>query len=138
LLLRLLGIATAVGLAGILVAHFAGSSLLAFLYQPEYSLQQRLLVELMAVAWLGYLGQCLGQATTAARYFRSQIPLFSLVLLVVAVGSYWLIPLYHLYGAVLSMLCGTLVQLVASAGLLLFAMKQRRAACDAEAAGNLL
>jgi O-antigen/teichoic acid export membrane protein len=138
LLLGLLGVASAVGLAGILIAHFAGSSLLTFLYRPEYALQQRLLVGLMAVAWLGYLGQCLGQAVTAARYFRSQIPLFGLVLLVIAAGSYWLIPLYHLYGAVLSMFFGTLVQLAACAALLLFAMKRRRAECEAEMAGNPL
>ena len=138
LLLRNLGVATAVGVVGILVAHFAGSSLLAFLYRPEYALQQRLLTGLMVVAWLGYLGQCLGQAMTAARYFRSQIPLFSLVLLVIAACSYWLIPRYQLYGAVLSMLLGTLVQLAACAALLLFAMKRRRVACDAEAAGNPL
>jgi O-antigen/teichoic acid export membrane protein len=138
LLLRLLGIATAVGLAGILVAHFAGSSVLTFLYNSEYALQNRLLVGLMSVAWLGYLGQCLGQAITAARYFRPQIPLFGLVLLVIATGSYWLVPSFALYGAVLSMLFGTLVQLALCTLVLLFALKRQGRACGTATASSAI
>ena len=128
LLLRLLGLGTGVGVAGILIAQFAGSQLITIVYGPEYAGTPQLLVGLTVVAWLSYLGQFLGCAMTAARYFRSQIPLFALVVLVIAMGSYWLIPRFALSGAVVALLLGTLTQLAGSVAILLFAMRRRRIA----------
>ena len=135
LLLRLLGVGTVLGVGGIVIAHFAGSQLLTLLYRPEYARQPRLLVGLMVVAWLGYLCQFLGSAMTAARYFRMQVPLFAVIVLVIATSSFWLIPRHGLPGAVLSLLLGRLVQLTGSVAILLFSMRRRQVALAAEAAG---
>lgn len=138
LLFRLLGVGTVIGVAGILVAQFAGTQLLTILYKPEYARQPRVLVGLMVVAWLGYLGQFLGYGILAARYFRSQVTLCALVVLVIAACSYWLIPRHALSGAILSMLLGTLVQLAGGVVILFFAMRQRLGALAAQTTGGTL
>ena len=138
LLYRMVGIGTALGLAGILVAQFAGARLISILYRPEYARQPQLLVGLMVVAWLGYLGQFLGYAMTAARNFRSQIPIFALTVLAITAGSYLLIPRFALAGAVFSLFLGAVIQLAGSIAVLVFAMRRRQTALTAEMAGGAL
>jgi len=138
LLFRLLGMGTVLGVSGIVVAYFAGSQLLALLYRPEYARQPRILLGLMIVAWLSYLGQFLGTAMTAARYFALQIPLFAVVVLVIAASSFWLIPRYALSGAVLSLLLGAIVQLTGSVALVFFAIRRRRVSLEAKPLDSIL
>lgn len=118
LLMKLLGIGTALGMGGILVAWIAGAKLLAIIYRPEYATESRLLVWFMVVAWVGYLGQFLGCAMTSARLFIHQIPLFAVGVLTITVGSYWLVPRMGLQGAIVASMAGVVVQLLASAAVL--------------------
>jgi len=118
LLLKLIGIGTVLGMGGILVAWVAGAKLLAIIYRPEYAAESRLLVWFMVVAWVGYLGQFMGYAMTSARLFVHQIPLFAMGVVIIAVGSYWLVPRIGLQGAILASMAGVLAQLFASAAVL--------------------
>lgn len=118
LLLKLLGIGTILGAGGILVAWIAGAKLLAIIYRPEYAAESRLLVWFMVVAWIGYMGQFMGYAMTSARLFVHQIPLFALGVLIITVGSYWLVPRMGLQGAIVATMAGVLAQLLASAAVL--------------------
>jgi O-antigen/teichoic acid export membrane protein len=118
LLLKLLGIGTVLGMGGILVAWVAGAKLLAIIYRPEYATESRLLVWFMVVAWVGYLGQFMGYAMTSARLFVHQIPLFAMGVVIIAAGSYWLVPRTGLQGAILASMAGVLAQLFASAAVL--------------------
>jgi O-antigen/teichoic acid export membrane protein len=118
LLLKLLAIGTVLGAGGIIVAWIAGARLLAIIYRPEYATESRLLVWFMVVAWIGYLGQFLGCAMTSARLFVHQIPLFALGVLMITVGSYWLVPRMGLQGAIVASMAGVLVQLLTSAAVL--------------------
>jgi O-antigen/teichoic acid export membrane protein len=118
LLLKLLAVGTVLGAGGILVAWIAGARLLAIIYRPEYAAESRLLVWFMVVAWIGYLGQFLGCAMTSARLFVHQIPLFALGVLMITVGSYWLVPRMGLQGAIVASMAGVLVQLLASGAVL--------------------
>ena len=118
LLLKLLGIGTVLGVGGILVAWIAGARLLAIIYRPEYAAESRLLVWFMVVAWVGYLGQFMGYAMTSARLFVHQIPLFVLGVVIIAAGSYWLVPRIGLQGAIVASMAGVLAQLIASAAVL--------------------
>jgi hypothetical protein len=72
----------------------------------------------MVVAWIGYLGQFMGYAMTSARLFVHQIPLFALGVLIITVGSYWLVPRMGLQGAIVASVAGVLVQLLASTAVL--------------------
>ena len=118
LLLKLIAIGTALGAGGMLVAWLEGARLMTFIYRPEYAAESHLLVWIMAVAWIGFLGQFTGYAMTSARLFVHQIPLFALGVLVITAGSYWLVPLMGLQGAILASLAGVLIQLLASVGVL--------------------
>ena len=69
------------------------------LYRPEYAEHADLLPWFRAAAGLGYLGQLIGSSITAARYFRSQIPLFTVVSGTIALCCYLLIPRTSLQGA---------------------------------------
>ena len=112
LLLRMLGIGLALGIAGILVALLAGRPLLMLLYRPEYADRAQVLVWLMTAACVSYLASFLGYAMTAARYFKVQLPLFMLVTATTCVGSLLLIPRFALTGAALALAAGSLVQLI--------------------------
>jgi len=126
LLLKLMGIGTVLGAGGIFVAWIAGPKLLAIIYRPEYAAESRLLVWFMVVAWIGYLGQFMGGAMTSARLFTQQIPLFALGVLCITVGSYLLVPRMGLQGAIIASIVGLTVQLVVSAAILGYSLKNLR------------
>jgi len=99
LLLKLLGIALAMGLAAIATAYFAGRPLLTLLYTPEYAEYHELLLLVIIAGVFGMLSSLLGVALTAARAFRIQ-PVMNLVsCALVFVASVLLIPKFGLEGA---------------------------------------
>jgi O-antigen/teichoic acid export membrane protein len=131
-LLKLLGVGTALGAGGVLVAWVAGPQLLTIVYRPEYAAQAHVLVWFMVVAWISYLGQFIGYGMTSARYFVQQIPLFVVMALAITAGSYLLVPRMGLMGAVLANLIGVTVQLIGSIGILLMGfMKNGRLRAEA-------
>jgi len=99
LLLRLAGLGALVGVPGLLLALLAGRRFLGLVYTPEYARYNGVFILLMAVALLGNMASSLGYGMTAARYFKAQLPLFSLVAVVLVISCLWLIPLYGLGGA---------------------------------------
>jgi O-antigen/teichoic acid export membrane protein len=114
LLLRLLGIGAVLGVGGIVVARLFGAEILSILFRPEYAREADELVWLMVAAAIGYLGQFIGYAMTAARYFSSQIPLFVVVVAASAASSAWLVPRYGLSGAIFALLISMVVQVAGS------------------------
>ena len=124
LLLKMAGIATVLGVGGILFAWMAGPELLRIVYKPEYADQWHVMVWFMVVAWIGYICQFLGTAMTSARYFVHQIPLFVAVVLAITGASYLLVPRMGLVGGVLSNLVGAIVQLAGSVLILGFALRR--------------
>lgn len=122
LLLKLLGIGTVLGLGGIFFAWIAGAKLLTIIYRPEYATESRLLVWFMVLAWMGYLSQFMGGAMTSARLFVHQIPLFAMGVLVIAAGSYWLVPRMGLEGAIIAAMAGILLQLLLSIAVLAYGL----------------
>ena len=114
LLVKLLGIASFVGLGGVLVAALAGRPLLTLIYRPEYAEHADILVMLMVAGWVSYMNYFLGAGMTAARHFRIQLPLFIMVNLSLTFFSYTLIPPYGLWGAALAVTLTGIVQMVLS------------------------
>jgi O-antigen/teichoic acid export membrane protein len=112
---KLLLIAAALGVAGILVSACAGGRILALLYTNEYSRMAGVLTMLCVGSALSYVASFLGYAMTALRRFRIQVPIFVGVVLITLLSCYWLTGLYGAMGTAAGMLIGNLAQLLMSA-----------------------
>jgi O-antigen/teichoic acid export membrane protein len=124
LLLRLLGIGSAIGALGVAIAIVAGRTILTLLYQPEYAQYQNLFVLLAIAAAIGYLSSLLGFGMTAAKYFLVQIPLFLSVITTLAIACLWLIPIQGLSGAAIALIMAAIVQAAISAGTIFRALQK--------------
>lgn len=118
LLLKLFTCGAAMGAVLVLVVFCWGSRLLTILYTPEYAKQGPLFVMLALTAGLNVIASFLVYALTAARQFRVQLPIGLLCMLTTFVCSTLFVPRLRLLGAVLALLCSTLV-LITAAGIAL-------------------
>ena len=125
LLLKLLLVGAAAGGVGVLVAYLWGGELLRLLYTDEYGSHQTLFVWIMAAGAVGYGASIFGFAMTAARQFRVQVPLFTVVLAVTATGCWILVPRHGLVGAAWALMAASLTQMVGSAGVVWLAWRNR-------------
>jgi O-antigen/teichoic acid export membrane protein len=99
LLLRLIGMGLALGVAGILISLIAGRIILALIYRPEYAHFNHVLVWVMAAAALSYVASFLGYAMTAAHYFAIQPGILGAAALANALSCVILVPSYGPLGA---------------------------------------
>src|SRR5581483_7109071 len=111
LLLKLLGIGTLLGGAGILVALIAGRPLLTLLYQPEYASYTDVFAWLMLAAALLYLASFGGYGVTAARRFKVQPVIFGVCAASTALFCALLIPQYGIQGAAWATILSSALQL---------------------------
>ena len=123
LLLKLVSLASAVGLAAVLVIALAGRPILLLLYRPEYAEHVTAFLLLAIATALGYVASILGYTMNAARYFRAQLPVFMLTTAVTAAACALLVPRQQLPGAALGMAFATLCQGAVSAGVIVHALK---------------
>jgi O-antigen/teichoic acid export membrane protein len=128
--LRLAGLGALLGAGGVLVALLAGRPVLGLLYGPAYAERSDILILTMMAAGVGYVASFSGYAVTAARYFKAQLPLFAAVVLVTAVGCWWLVPTWGLRGAAIALGLSALTQLVGSALILCYALRASRPVAD--------
>ncbi|KAB8321046.1 lipopolysaccharide biosynthesis protein [Tolypothrix campylonemoides VB511288] len=112
LILKLTGIGALLGSVAIVVSLAAGKQLLTLLYRPEYAEQANVLVWLMVGAAIVYTGSFLSYGITAARYFRIQMPLYSLVIGTTVISCIWFIPSMGLLGAAIALIIGALVRVI--------------------------
>ena len=115
LMTKLLLVAAALGIAGILVSGFAGGRILTLLYTTEYSRMAGVLTMLCVGSALSYVASFLGYAMTAQGRYTIQVPIFAGVVLTTLIGCYLLTRRYGIMGTAGGMLVGNLVQLLASA-----------------------
>jgi O-antigen/teichoic acid export membrane protein len=123
LLLKLVAVGAALGVAGLVVAAVGGQLLLTILFRPEYAEHVDVFCWLMAVGGLTYIASFLGYGMTAARYFRAQPVLFVLVCGVTAAGCWVLVPRYGLLGAAWAMLAAAAVQVTGAVLVLSHALR---------------
>ena len=124
LLLRLVGIAVILGGLAVVVAKFAGSLILTIVYQPEYAQHVDLFVWLMVAAGVSYVASFLGYGMTAARYFRIQMPLFSIATASSAIACFWLVPAFELKGAAIALTLSAVIQAVMTFGVIIHAINK--------------
>src|ERR1700733_15202596 len=98
LLLKLVGIAGALGLAGIGVAVLFGHMLLTLLYRPEYAEHTDVLIAMMVGGAVTYVSGLMASAVTAARCFVRQIPVLATAVGAAALASFLLVPTHGLLG----------------------------------------
>ena len=128
LLAVLLGCGAGLGVCGMLISRFAGREILTLLFRPEYAEHADLLPWIMAVGAVLFMAQFLGFGLTAAGFYHSQVHLNILANLSLIVACYWLVASKGLLGAILAMLIAAIVQLAASAVILLAAMRKKTGA----------
>lgn len=124
LLIKLVGIGVLLGSLAILAALIVGREILTLAYRADYAEYQDLLVWLMLAAAISFISSFLGNAMTAARYFRIQMPLLVLVTATSAMVSFWLIPTRGLQGAAIALIISGLVQLIFSLGVIVHALSK--------------
>ena len=115
LMTKLLFVAAALGVAGVLVSAFAGGRILALLYTNEYSRMGGVLTMLCAGSALSYVASFLGYGMTALQRYRVQVPIFVGVVGITLLSCYWLTARYGMMGTAAGMLIGNLGQLLMSA-----------------------
>jgi O-antigen/teichoic acid export membrane protein len=99
LLLKLVGIALATGIAGFLVALGVGRQILTILYRPEYADHTRTFLWLMAASCPMYIAGVLGVGVNAMRRFHAQVPMPLMNLVFTVALAAFLIPKHGLEGA---------------------------------------
>jgi O-antigen/teichoic acid export membrane protein len=124
LLLKLVAIGFVIGVSSVLFALVAGKQILTFLYQAEYAKHTGLFVWLMVAAGIGYIASFLGFGMTAAQYYKTQLPLFTVVTGAVAISSFYLIQPDRLQETGIVFVIGAVVQLVGSLAIVIHAVSQ--------------
>ncbi|GAB4471745.1 MAG: hypothetical protein Kow00124_09130 [Anaerolineae bacterium] len=111
LLLKMAGMGLLLGGAGVLIAAVGGKELLTLFYRPEYA-RQDVFILLMAAAGMHYINQFIMCGPTAARRFRVQLVLYSIIAVVLVLLCSVLIPAQGLIGAALALLITRCIEFV--------------------------
>lgn len=112
LMTKLLLVAGALGIAGILVSAFAGGRVLALLYTNEYSSMAGVLTMLCAGASVSFVASLLGYGVTALRRYKVQVPILVGVVLITLLSCYWLTGRYGMMGTAAGILVGNIAQVL--------------------------
>lgn len=122
----LLGVAAGIGLSGLLTATLFASPLLQIVYGAEYARSAGVFVHAMALGTMTYMAAAVGFATSAAKCFRAQVPMFVLVVATILAASMAWIPSSGLHGAISALMLGAAVQLTLGGAVLLSALRPAR------------
>lgn len=125
LMLRLVGIATALGVGGVLLIQFAGRPILTLLYHPEYANYTSVFLWLGVATGLLLISGILGYGVNAVRHFRTQMFVSILVALVAAAACAVLVPWWHLTGAAMAIMLTAAFQAAANALVIFYALRSR-------------
>ena len=123
LLAKLLAFGAAVGVCGMIISKLAGREILTILFRPEYAERADLLPWIMAAGGVVYMAQFLGFGMTAANFYNSQVVLNILANLSLIAACYWLVGRQGLLGVIIAMLIAAIVQLAASAIILVMGVR---------------
>jgi O-antigen/teichoic acid export membrane protein len=128
LLIKLVGIAAALGFAGIGVAVFFGHFLLTHLYRPEYAEHTDVLVAMMVGGAMSYIAAQMASAITSARCFAPQIPVLACSVTAATLASLFLVKSHGIFGAAYSVIITSAVLLAGEVILLTFVLRKRQRA----------
>jgi O-antigen/teichoic acid export membrane protein len=128
LLIKLVGIAAALGVSGIVVSVFFGRLLLTLLYRPEYAEHTDVLIAMMIGGAMSYMTALIGSAITSARCFAPQIPPLACAVAAAIVSSFFLVKSHGILGAAYSVIITSAALLIGEIILLAFVLRKRQRA----------
>jgi O-antigen/teichoic acid export membrane protein len=118
LLFRLLAAGSALGLAGLTVAHFLGWRLLALFYSPEYAARYGVFTILMFATAIHCVASVFTTGIMSTRRFGILVPIYALVVGANALACGVWVPASGLAGGAMGMIAGSTVHLVTAAAVL--------------------
>lgn len=127
LLFKIVFIAVMMALGVLLFGIFFGRQFLSLIYKQEYARSPEIFLWLMGVAGVNIVCSMLQYGVTAAKRFKSQVPLNILTLLICFLGSYYLIPLHGLKGAAWAMMLAGLFKIICSSCIIVWAITRSEA-----------
>ncbi len=123
LLVKLILVGMALGVAGVLVVEFFGSTILTIVFSEKYAEYVRLFKWSMIFGASAYVVTFLGYGMTAMRRFRIQ-PLANFGAVAVAcMTAFWLVPEYGLVGGVWCLIYGKIFQGVIAAAVIMTGLR---------------
>lgn len=105
-IIKLLIIAVAIGMVGVLIAISVGDIVLAFFYDTSFEKYNTLLSLIICAGAIGLVAQILGLVLTVARLFKYQVYGNIAGVVFVTLTSYLLIPKYGLEGGAFALIAG--------------------------------
>lgn len=131
LLQKIFVVALVLGIGAVLFGIYLGKPFLSIVYTPKYAERQDVFVWLLIAAGGTMLASILGCGMTAARRFKSQIPVFLVTCSISVLASWLLIPRYGMKGAAWAMLSGAITQCLGSLVVIMLALGST-AVCNSE------
>lgn len=125
LLFMVLIIAGFLGASAIFLSYFFGDLILDLIYGKSYAIYKNELILIMFAGFFLYLATVLGYTLTAIGFIKKQVYLFSILLIVMLLLSYFYIPTYGLLGAIYSLILGYIVQCLISFFVIYFYLKDK-------------
>lgn len=110
LLLKMLFVVLMLALGVIAFGVYLGKSFLTIAYNPEYAEHHDVFIWLMVAGGVAMLYSPLGYAMTAARRFKSQVPVLCATCGICLLTSWLLVPRYGMKGAAWAMLFSVITQ----------------------------
>lgn len=126
LIIKIIGIGLAIGFVGLLFSLFLGKLLLTVIYRSEYAEQSSVLNWLMFWGTLWYVATFLGYGVAATRYFKASLGCSFMLVAITLFSCNWLIPIYGLNGAAISLTIGGVAQLLGNLLIVGYALHQIR------------
>lgn len=130
LLFKVVFIAMILGFIPVLVGLIAGRQILSLLYTADYAQQPGVFILLLIVAAFKMVSSMLNHGMNAARYFKVQVPLNLIGLIVSTLACIWLIPIYGLRGGAVAMLLGVFSKILGSILILFHAINKKYVQAD--------
>jgi O-antigen/teichoic acid export membrane protein len=112
LLRKLAGFGVLTGSLGVIVASTIGEDILRIIYTDTYAVYKNVFVIIMVAGLINYCSSLLLYGTTAARLFKSQFTLYSIILIITIISGYVLIESYGIEGASWTLIISALVRLL--------------------------
>jgi len=123
LMSKIVAIASSMALFAILFCIFFGKQFLAVVYKQDYAQYPDVFVWLMGIAGGNMICSMLQNGITAAKRFKSQVPLNIFTLLICFIGCYYFVPNYGMKGAAWAMLSAVTFKIICSCGIIILALK---------------
>lgn len=112
LLMKLTAMGALIGVLCIGVVAAAGGWILNMLYGPEYAVHKNVFLWIAVASAVSFVQWFLGDGITAARYFRIQPVLLTVVTVITTLACLWLVPAYGLIGAAYALVIANVILLL--------------------------